>query len=158
MSADVTSWLRRLKDGDSDALERLLSLLYEEIRRVAQQRMGGERADHTLGATALVHETYLRLLGQRRIEATDREQFLAVAANTMRRILVDYARARSRQKRGGAVRPVPIEEVEYFLADAEVDETLVVHEALTRLASIHPRSEQNNWIPLRRTITAQSCP
>ncbi len=142
MSSDLTDRLQRLKAGDSEALEQLVPLLYEEMRRVARWQMRGEREGHTLGTTALVHETYLRLLRQRRIEATDREHFLAVAATTMRRVLVDYARARNREKRGGPAVPVPVEEVAHFLTDTEAEEMLELHEALKRLAEIHPRSAQ----------------
>ncbi len=140
MSSDVTDWLHRLRGGDSEALEQLVPLLYEEMRRVASQRLRSERAGHTLGATALVHETYLRMLRQRRVDAKDREQFLAVAANTMRRILVDHARTRNRLKRGGAESPVPLENVIDFLEDSEAEEMLAVHESLERLASMHSRS------------------
>lgn len=140
----VTHWLRRLGSGEPGALDHLVPLLYEEIRRVASGRMRGERDGHTLGTTALVHETYLRLLGQRRIEAADREQFLAVAAHTMRRVLVDYARARGRRKRGGERAPVHLDALpagvaDALLADDEAEEMLALHDALERLAAIHPR-------------------
>jgi RNA polymerase sigma factor (TIGR02999 family) len=142
IEAEITGWLARLGQGDPDALERLVPLLYDEMRRVAHLRLRGERGSHTLGTTALVHETYLRLLGQRQIRAADRNEFLAVAAVTMRRVLVDYARARSRQKRGGGESMVPLAEVEPLLADEEVEELLGLEEALQRLATAHPRAAQ----------------
>jgi RNA polymerase sigma factor (TIGR02999 family) len=140
----VTQWLRRLRGGEPGALESLVPLLYDEMRRVASGRMRGERDGHTLGTTALVHETYLRLLRQRRIDAADREGFLAVAANTMRRVLVDYARGRRRRKRGGEQSPLRLDALpagvaEPLLADDEAEEMLLLDDALERLARIHPR-------------------
>lgn len=142
--SDVTRWLHRLRGGEPGALDRLVPLLYDEIRRVASGRMRGERDDHTLGTTALVHETYLRLLGQRRIAAADRDGFLAAASKTMRRVLVDHARGRRRLKRGGEHEPVRLDALpegaaEPFLADDEAEELLLLDDALERLARIHPR-------------------
>lgn len=147
MSSEVTQWLRRLGSGEQGALDELIPLLYDEIRKVARSRMRGEDAGHTLGTTALVHETYLRLLKQRRIEAADRAQFLAVAAKTMRRVLVDYARTRRRLKRGGAMTPLRLDALpegaaEPLLADEEAEEMLALHEALERLARIYPRGAE----------------
>lgn len=142
MQADITLLLQRLGQGDAKALERLIPLLYEELRRLARQRLRGERDGHTLGTTALVHETYLRLLGQRRIQAAHRAEFLGIAAATMRRVLVDYARARGRQKRGGGEAVIPLAEVEPLLAEQEAEELLALNEALERLAAVHPRAAQ----------------
>ncbi len=142
MQAHITHWLERLGRGETGALERLVPLLYDELRRVARLRLRGERDGHTLGTTALVHETYLRLLGQRQIRAADRQEFLGVAAATMRRVLVDYARARHRQKRGGGEVAVPLDEVEPLLADQEAEELLALNEALERLAEARPRAAQ----------------
>ena len=142
MPAHITQWLERLGQGEKGALERLIPLLYDELRRVARLRLRGERDGHTLGTTALVHETYLRLLGQRRIQAADRDEFLGVAAATMRRVLVDYARARQRRKRGGGEVVVPLDEVEPLLPDQEAEELLALNEALERLAAAHPRAAQ----------------
>ena len=88
----VTLWLTRLREGDADALEHLMPLLYDELRRMARQQLRNERPGHTLNPTALVNEVYLKLVQQRQIEAGHRTQFMAVASTTMRRILVDYAR------------------------------------------------------------------
>ncbi|MEM1178590.1 MAG: ECF-type sigma factor [Acidobacteriota bacterium] len=125
--------------GDLDAL---MPSLYDDLRRLARGRLRGEAQNWTLSTTALVHEAYLRLRNQRRIASEDRSHFLAVAGMTMRRVLVDYARARRRTKRGGGVRPVPLEEVEPFLTDHEVTEVLALDEALDRLKNIDPRGAE----------------
>lgn len=140
MPSEVTHWLHRLRDGDPDALERLVVLLYDELRQAARRRLRAERAEHTLNTTALVHETYLRLVDQRRVEAADRSEFVGVAAATMRRVLVDYARARLRHKRGGGVSPVPLEEAEPLLGEHEAEELLALHDALDRLERVEPRA------------------
>ena len=97
----VTALLPRLREGDRAALDEVVSALYAELRRIASGRLRGEWGTRLLMTTELVHETYLRLSGQRRLAAEDRAAFFAVAANTMRRILVDAARTRQRRKRGG---------------------------------------------------------
>jgi RNA polymerase sigma factor (TIGR02999 family) len=137
---EITLWLDRLRDGDREALDRLVPLLYAELRSLARRRMRCERPEHTLSTTALVHEAYLRLLDERRIAARDRSEFLAVAANVMRRLLVDSARARLRLKRGGGRRSVPIEDVEQWLTVEEADEAVALDEALARLAELEPRA------------------
>ncbi len=140
----VTQWLARWRAGDREALERLVPLVYDELRQVARRQLRRESAGHTLSATALVHEVYLRLVNQRRLAATDRDNFLAIAAQTMRRILVDHARARSRLKRGGDDRPVPLENGDDvpLLSDAEVEEVLAIDMALERLAQIDERAHR----------------
>ncbi len=141
MSGDLTAWLRRLQDGDDDALERVVRLLYDELRGLARQRLHHERPGHTLSATALVNEAYLRLAQQHHLPAGSRTQFLAVASNTMRRVLVDYARARKRLKRGGAdLERVPLEQAEPFLSEEEADEILALEDALQSLAAADPRA------------------
>ena len=142
MSGDVTRWLERWRDGDREALDSIVPLLYGELREVAQRALRRERPDHTLSATALVNEAYLRLLEQRRIAAQDRAGFLAVAACTMRRLLVDYARSRRRDKRGGGAESLPIEEAELFLTAGEAEEVLALDMALDRLAAANPRGSQ----------------
>ncbi|MEM7244436.1 MAG: ECF-type sigma factor [Acidobacteriota bacterium] len=138
MSGDVTGWLHRLSKGDDEALDELVPLLHSELRAVARNRLRGERRDHTLGTTGLVNEAYLLLQAQQRIGAEDRNQFLAVASNTMRRLLIDHARTRKRQKRGGGEAPIPLEEVEVFLGDARAEEILELDDALDRLAVANP--------------------
>ncbi len=137
---NLTIWLGRLSEGDDTALDHVVRLLYDEMRSLARQRLHSERADHTLAATALVNEMYLKLSSQRRINAEDRVQFLGVAAVTMRRVLVDYARARTRAKRGGGLRPVPLEDVEPFLSIEESDEILALDVAIERLAKLDARA------------------
>jgi RNA polymerase sigma factor (TIGR02999 family) len=102
-SADVTGLLRAWRDGDRTALDRLAPLLYGELKRLAYKFMQGERPEHTLQATALVNEAYLRLVDIKAIDWQDRAHFMSIAATTMRRVLVDAARARRADKRGGAV-------------------------------------------------------
>lgn len=137
--SEITRWIERLDGDDSEALERLIPLLYGELRQLARRRLSGERAGHTLGTTGLVHEAYLRLRVQRRIGARDRAGFFAAAANTMRRILIDYARARSRQKRGCGQAPLSLDEVDPLLARHETEELLALDRALDRLETLQPR-------------------
>lgn len=137
---EVTRWLARLRDGDRAALDRLVPLLYDELRRLARERLRGERPGHTLETTALVHEAYFRLLEQRRIDAGDRLDFFAVASNTMRRVLIDHARARKRHKRGGGADAVPLDDVEGLLSERAAEEALAVDAALDRLAADSPRA------------------
>ena len=142
MVSDVTQWIEKLRGGDQGALDELMPQLYSELRHMARGRMRGERQNLTMSTTALVHEAYLKLRQQNKINAMDRSQFFAVAGITMRRVLVDYARTRRRDKRGGGVRPVPLEDVEPFLTESEADEVLALDEALERLAGIDPRAAE----------------
>lgn len=142
LPGEVTILLRRLHDGDDQALERLMPLLYDELRLLARRQLRDERSGHTLSTTGLVNEAYLKLVDQHQLRAEDRAHFFGIAANTMRRILVDYARARRRLKRGGGQRPIPLEEAEHFLSDQEADEVLALDEALDRLTAINPRGGQ----------------
>jgi len=137
---EVTLWLARLREGSEEALARLVPLLYDALRRLARQRLRSEREGHTLDTAALVNEAYLRLVDQRRIAAQDRSEFFAAASRTMRRVLVDYARTRKRDKRGGGATPVPLEAVEEFLTERAADETLALDEALQRLEAAQPRA------------------
>lgn len=139
-TGQITAWLKRLREGDEAALETLVPLVYDELHRLAQLHLRRERGGHTLGATALVNEVYLKLVDQQVIDAGDRVQFFKIAGITMRRLLCDYARKRARLKRGSGQRPVPIEDVERFLSDDEADEVLALDEALDRLSAIDPRA------------------
>lgn len=139
---DVTRWLQQMTEGDPDALDRVVRLLYDELRVMAKHKLAGERSGHTLSATAVVNEVYLKLAKHNRISAPDRARFFAVAATTMRRVLVEYARAKKRQKRGGGEPHVPLEQVEPFLSRKDADEVLAVDAALTRLAEINPRGAE----------------
>src|SRR5215475_1418156 len=102
---DVTTLLAELSAGRREALDRLIPVVYEELRQIAHRRLRDERSGHTLSTTALVHETYLKLAGVERANWRDRVHFFGVAANAMRRILIDHARTRHREKRGG---PQPV--------------------------------------------------
>jgi len=131
--AEVTALLRRCTDGDTAALDRLMPLVYEELRRVAHRRLAGERTGHTLQTTALVHEAYARM-AEADLPLQNRAHFFALAARTMRRILVDYARARLADKRGGGAQAVPLDDLTVELADGGEDaEILALHEALQTL-------------------------
>jgi RNA polymerase sigma factor (TIGR02999 family) len=141
-SGQITQWLQRLREGDEAALDRLVPLVYDDLRGLARKQLRGERPGHTLLTTDLVNEAYLRLVGQRELRASDRPQFFAIAATTMRRILVDYARTRKRLKRGGGQVPIPLEEAEQFLTAQEADEVLALDGALERLAVLEPRAVQ----------------
>jgi RNA polymerase sigma factor (TIGR02999 family) len=140
-SIDVTRLLRQWSDGDTDALERLLPLVYGELRRIASHQLRRERADHTLVPTALVHELYLRLIDQRRMTWQNRAHFYGLAAHLMRRILVDHARARQAEKRGGLATRIPLEDAlddhrpAHDASDATAD-VLAIDEALERLTVI----------------------
>jgi RNA polymerase sigma factor (TIGR02999 family) len=128
----VTQLLVASRSGDISGLERLLPLVYAELRQVAQRQMQGENTGHTLQATALVHEAFLRLSGSN-IEWQDRVHFFALAASTMRHILVDHAKARRRKKRGGGAVHVPLEDA-LHAADNVTADLAALDEALTRLA------------------------
>ena len=140
-TTDVTGLLLRWSEGDADALQRLLPLVYDELRRIASNQLRRERADHALVPTALVHELYLRLVEQRRTTWQNRAHFFGLAAKLMRRILVDHARAEHAEKRGGQLTRVSLQDV---LDDnppgtqiAEVvDDVLAIDDALKRLAIV----------------------
>ena len=130
---DLTALLRRVGQGDGDALDQLMPLVYDQLRGVAHKRLEGERTGHTLQTTALVHEAYARL-ADAQLTWEDRAHFFALAARTMRRILVDYARARLAEKRGGGAEAVSLDALTVELADHNQDaEVLALHEALERL-------------------------
>ncbi|MCA9737822.1 MAG: RNA polymerase subunit sigma-70, partial [Gemmatimonadetes bacterium] len=128
----ITEWVRRLGAGDGQALEAVIPLLYDELRALAGHQLRQERPDHTLSATGLVHEAWLRLSRQRRIAAEDRAQFLSIAGATMRRVLVDWARTKKRAKRGGGQADLPLSAVEEFLTVEEAEELLALDDALAR--------------------------
>lgn len=121
-------------------VDELVPQLYDELRRLAHAQLRREGPGHTLGTTALVHEAYVRLAGQAGLSADDRTRFFAIASNTMRRVLVDYARERRRMKRGGGAAAVSLDEVEPFLSDDEAEELLALDDALDRLAAFNPRA------------------
>lgn len=140
--SDATLLMARVAQGDSAAASNLLPLVYEQLRKAAQIAMATERADHTLSATALVHEAYLKLVGPREVAWADRRHFYAAAAEAMRRILIDYSRARKRLKRGPD--PFPLEEASTLLSvadlasDAHADQIVRLDEAVRRLEAEDP--------------------
>lgn len=130
---EVTVLLRRWSDGDEQALDRLMPLVYDQLRGVAHRRLEGERTGHTLQTTALVHEAYARI-ADADLRWEDRAHFFALAARTMRRILVDYARARMAAKRGGDADPVSLDELSVELPDEGREANVVaLHDALELL-------------------------
>ena len=138
---DVTRLLQAWGDGDPEAAAHLLPLIYEPLRRIAREYMDRERHGHTLEPTALVHEAYLRLVGGTPVDWQGRAHFYSLAARTMRRVLVDHARARQRERRGGAQQRVPLEEAEPVLVmeDNGLVDLVALDDALKRFAEAYPR-------------------
>lgn len=135
---DVTDLLLSWRQGDAAAFDRLIPLVYDELRRVAGRRLRGESPGHSLQATALVHEVYLRLVDVDRMTVTSRAHFLGVAATLMRQILVDHARRQRADKRGGDAAMLSLDEVSPAAPDASVD-VLALDEALGALTAIDSR-------------------
>ena len=139
--SDVTDALAARSRGAPDALDRLMPLVYGELRRVAHRQLRSERPGHTLSTTALVHEAFLKLAEQTRARWVDRAQFFALAARAMRRILVDYARRHHALRRGGAHQRVSLEEdrLGTVAAVERAEELIALDEALTRLTALDER-------------------
>lgn len=137
---EITGLLESWGGGSDTALDELMALVYSELRAIAAGQLRGERRDHTLQASALVHEAFLRLVDQDRVQWHNRSQFFAVAASAMRRILIDYARRRSARKRGANPRHVPLDNVQIAVAP-DVD-LLALGDALTRLEALDSRQAQ----------------
>lgn len=135
---DVTRLLDAAAAGSKTAVGRLLNVVYDELRRLAQGCLDHERPDHTLQATALVHEAYLKLVGQNSLGFRSRAAFFGAAATVMRRILVDHARAKRREKRGGDAVKVTLDDA-LALAEQRADNLPALDEALTALAALDPR-------------------
>jgi RNA polymerase sigma-70 factor, ECF subfamily len=135
---EVTRLLEAAEAGDSGALDRLLPLIYEDLRRVAHRQLDREGGGHTLQTTALIHEAYLKLAGSGSVSATSRAHLLAIAARAMRQVLVDYARRRKAAKRGGGVISVTLGD-EPQPTDASAEDLLALNEALEQL---DPRQRQ----------------
>jgi RNA polymerase sigma factor (TIGR02999 family) len=139
--ADVTRLLLAWSQGDESALQNLIPMVYRELRRLAHRYMSRESPAHTLQTTALIHEAYQRLIDTPHVGWQDRTHFYAVCAQLMRRILVDYARSRRYQKRGGGIQLAPFDEM--LIAPSERGRDLVaLDEALTALATVDPRKAQ----------------
>ena len=145
-SSPVTELLLRWSGGDTAAREKLVPIVYEELRRVARNCLAGQPHNHTLQSTALVHEAYLRLVGTTAIQWNDRVHFFAVAAQLMRRILVDHARMKAAKKRGGDCETLLLDENIAFSKQREVD-LVALDDALNGLAAIDER--QSKLVELR---------
>lgn len=133
--SDVTRILNAIEQGDAQAADQLLPLVYEELRRLAAAKMSHEPPGQTLQATALVHEAYIRLVGSEAQNWSGRTHFLAAAAEAMRRILIDNARRKQRLKRGGDQKKVDLDDAE-FAIEAPSEDLIALDEALTKLASM----------------------
>jgi RNA polymerase sigma factor (TIGR02999 family) len=137
-SREITVLLAQWGHGDQAALDRLIPLVYDELRRIASACMRDERPNHLLQTTALVNEAYLRLLNRQNASCETRTQFYAVAAQVMRRVLVDYARARDRAKRGNGPVTLALDDVA-VLSDDRAEELLAINAALDNLTTFDPR-------------------
>ncbi len=135
---DVTQVLEQLRKGDERAADKLLPLVYDEFRALARHYLAQERGNHTLQPTALVHEAYMKLVDQTRVDWQGRSHFFAVAAQAMRRILVDHARARMREKRGGGRARVTLDDA-VALSPQKDEDVLALDEALEKLAKLDAR-------------------
>ncbi len=141
VATEVTQLLIAWSDGDSEALDRLIPLVYQELRKLARHHMRKERAGHTLETTALIHEAYLRLIDAKQVQIKNRAHFFGVSARLMRQILVDAARARGYEKRGGGAQQVSLDAALTVTQKPEVD-LLAIDEALSALATLDLRKSQ----------------
>ena len=145
-SAEVTKLLQEWSSGQEQALDRLVPQIHQELRKLAASYLRKERPDHTLQPTALVNEAFLKLIDQRAVRWQNRAHFFGIAAQAMRRILVDHARAHAAGKRGDGARKIPLDAAAAIGATVDVD-LLALDEALTRLAAIDP--QQSRVVELR---------
>ncbi len=144
---DLTQMLIQLSEGKAQVVDDILPLIYDELRRLAGNYLRRERSDHTLQPTALVHEAYLKLIDQTQVKWQNRAHFFGIAANIMRRILVDYARQHRADKRGGAAEKLPLEEEILIVSEGKSAELLALDEALENLAKID--SQKSKIVELR---------
>ena len=141
--SDVTQVLAAIEAGDPRAAEQLLPLVYDELRKLAAARLANEKAGHTLQPTALVHEAYLRLVGAAQPQDWDgRGHFFAAAAEAMRRILVENARRKQRERHGGGRKRLSLDDQDVPVEAASDDDVLALSEALDRLAAVNPRAAE----------------
>lgn len=138
---EITQLLLAWRSGDSEALNRLIPLVYDELRRFAHRYMGRGFAGETLQTTALVHEAYMRMVGQDQVDWQNRTHFFAVCARVMRNLLVDRARSRQADRHGGGARRVSLDDAAVVVPERQID-LLALDEALDRLAGIDPRKSQ----------------
>ena len=140
-SYEVTGLLRQWSAGDVRARDRLIPLLYDRLRELAHQQLGGAPVDNSLNTTELVHEAYIRLVDAPRVDLPDRAHFLALASEIMRNLLVDRARARLAAKRGGGVIPLDLDDFDW-ISDENLENVAVLDDALKRLERLSPRQGQ----------------
>ena len=140
-SHDVTHLLARWRDGDEAALQQLVPNVHDELRRLAKRQMAGERPGHTLQPTALVNEAYLRLVDLKQMQWQNRTHFFAMAARLMRRILVDFARSRGYQKRGGGAKQISFTEA-LEVADGQPTDVVALNDGLEALAQVDDRKSR----------------
>ena len=140
-SYEVTGLLRQWSAGDESARDRLIPLLYDRLRELAHQQLGGASVDNSLNTTELVHEAYIRLVDAPRVDLPDRAHFLALASEIMRNLLVDRARARLAAKRGGGVKPLDLDDFDW-ISDENLENVAVLDDALKRLERLSPRQGQ----------------
>jgi RNA polymerase sigma factor (TIGR02999 family) len=140
-ASDVTQILQAWSDGDDTAPHRLMPIVYAELRRLAGQYLRRERADHTLQATALVHEAYLKLVDEKRVTWKNRAHFCGIAARLMRQILMEHARGHNAAKRGGGIEKLYLEETRQ-LAPERAPDLVALDDALKTFATSHPRESE----------------
>ena len=138
-SQQITQLLEQWSNGDAEVLDALMPLVYVELRRQAAGYLRRERSNHTLQPTALINEAYLKLIDQRSVKWQNRAHFFAIAAQAMRRILVDYARERKREKRGGAAENLPLDEALTIVSQEKSVDLVALDEALNKLAKFDER-------------------
>jgi len=139
-TAPITQWLGQWRAGDIGARDRLFAVVHPELRQVAARLLRRERPDHTLEPNAVVNELYLRLIGGHAVSYQDRAHFFALAAQTMRRVLVDHARARVADKRGAGVPHVPLSEADGWSAAVSCEQLIDLDSELAALATADPRA------------------
>ena len=139
--SDVSVLLHRWSNGDAQARDELVPLVYERLRQLARKRLRDAPGDHSLNTTGLVHEAYIRLVEAPRVDLPDRAHFLGLASKVMRNLILDHARARNAAKRGGGAIAVPLKE-ELWMSDDELDRVTDLDEALQRLEMLNPRQSR----------------
>lgn len=140
-ATDIPQLLTAWSNGDHDALNQLMPLVYDELHQMAHRYLRRERSDHTLQTTALVNEAYLKMVGQKELQWQSRAHFFAVASNIMRQILVDYARTQNRARRGGGAQQVPLDEA-LVVSNGRAAELLLLDDALNSLAKFDARKSR----------------
>ncbi len=154
-SKEITEMLRAWSDGEREALESLLPLVYEELHRQAHRYLRREQRNNSLQTTVLINEAYLKLIEQKNVRFESRTHFFAIAANLMREILVDHARAKHRLKRGGVKSDLPLEEALLVATDEKDIDLIALDEALTRLGEMDPQQARIVELKFFAALTLQ---